>query len=89
MTGLVADQLVAVLARAHVADRQVDALLVAASADVRGSIRGLEAVDVDGALVDAAEAPGLVLPVAAIVATVTDLRFKLKVLVLVSQEPIL
>ena len=75
VAGLIADQLVSVLASAHVADRQVDALLVAASADIRGSIRGPEAVDADGALVDAAEAPRLVLPVAAVVATVAHLGF--------------
>ena len=75
MTSLVSDELVAAVAGAHVADGQVDALLVAASADVRGSIRGPEAVDADGALVDAAEAPRLVLPVAAVVATVAHLGF--------------
>ncbi len=74
MTRFVPDQLVSVLASAHVSNGQVDALLVTAAADARASVGvDLEAVGVDGALVDAAEVFRLVLPAAAVVEAVANL----------------
>ena len=73
MTRLVSDELISVFAAAHVADGKIYTLLVAASSDLRGFISDLEAVGVEGAFVDAAEVPRLVLPVAAVVPSVTDL----------------
>ena len=61
MTGLVADQLIPVLAGAHVADGQVDALLLAPAAHLQCLVLETVVVVACRALVDATKISRLIL----------------------------